>query len=241
TIRIGDFDGFGFREGNGLKSASGDPINVDGKGVLSVNDFLPDFNGDGKISNRDAGDPFDNRSEAEVAGTYLTGDGFEDMGSQGSDYTDLSLGKVFGYKTSPTYGNSFPDGDPKTLPNTPGFEFRFKVAKGKLPEGTPLFFNVVFGDYDVKPIAIIFKNSQGETVKQDLTASAQGKNDGMIASAFANLDFSQVFTDGDSSGEAGYWVGYLDVDFDAPEEPYLSFDFAEIGTKQIPLTPCPES
>ncbi|MGK7887021.1 MAG: hypothetical protein AB4057_20630, partial [Crocosphaera sp.] len=42
TIRIGDFDGFGFREGNGLKSASGDPINVDGKGVLSVNDFLPD-------------------------------------------------------------------------------------------------------------------------------------------------------------------------------------------------------
>ncbi len=75
--------------------------------------------------------------------------------SKGSDYTDLSLGKVFGYKSSRTYGNSFPDGDP--------------------------------------------------------------------------------------SGEAGYWLGYLDVDFDAPEEPYLSFDFAEIGTKQIPLTPCPES
>ncbi|WP_157861295.1 hypothetical protein [Rippkaea orientalis] len=53
------------------------------------------------------------------------------------------------------------------------------------------------------------------------------------------MDFSQVFTDGDVSGQAGYWVGYLDVDFDAPTEPYLSFDFAEIGTKQIPLTSCP--
>ncbi|MEA5532391.1 hypothetical protein [Crocosphaera sp. XPORK-15E] len=241
TIRIGDFDGFGFKDGTGLKSTSGSAINLDGNGILSTKDYLPDFNGDNKISNRDAGDPFDNRSDAEVAGTLLTGDGFEDMGSKGSDYTDLSLGKAFGYKTSSTYGHSFPDGDPNTLPNTPSFQFRFKVAKDKLPQGTPLFFNVIFGDYDVEPVVVILKNSQGKTVRQELTASAKGENDGIIQSAFGTLDFSQVFADGDTSGETGYWVGSLDVDFDAPTEPYLSFDFAEIGTQQIPLTSCPQS
>ncbi|WP_157951162.1 hypothetical protein [Cyanothece sp. BG0011] len=241
TIRIGDFDGFGFEEGTGLKSAAGGSINVDGSGLLSTKDYLPDFNGDGKISNRDAGDPFDNRSDAEVTGTFLTGDGFEDMGSEGSDYTDLSLGKVFAYKTSSTYGRPFPDGDAKTLPNTPGFKFRFKVAKEKLPQGTPLFLNVIFGDYDVEPVVVILKTANGNTLKKELTASAKGTNDGIIQSAYGTLDFSDVFTDGDSSGEPGYWVGSLDVDFDAPTEPYLSFDFAEIGTKQIPLTPCPGS
>uniref|UniRef100_UPI0018E57B2A choice-of-anchor C family protein n=1 Tax=Cyanothece sp. BG0011 TaxID=2082950 RepID=UPI0018E57B2A len=155
TIRIGDFDGFGFGDGKGLKSASSDEINVDGVGILSTQDFLPDLNGDGKFSNRDGGDPFDNRSEAEVTGTSLTGDGYEDTGSTGSDYTDVFLGKAFAYQGSPTYGHSFPDGDPTTLPNTPGFKFRFKVAKEKLPQGTPLFLNVVLGDFDVEPVRVI--------------------------------------------------------------------------------------
>ncbi|MGK7939865.1 MAG: choice-of-anchor C family protein [Crocosphaera sp.] len=240
TIRIGDFDGFGFGEGEGLTAAYGGPVNNDGSGLLSVKDFLPDFNGDGKFSNRDGGDPFDNRSDAEVAGTSLTGDGYEDMGSTGSDYTDVFLGKAFGYKDSPTYGNSFPDGDPNTLPNTPGFEFRFKVAKDKLPQGTRLFLNVVLGDFDVEPIQVILKSGNGKTVTKNVIASAKGDKDGMIQNSYVPLDFNQVFSDGDGSGETGYWVGYLDVDFDAPEEPTLAFDFAEIATKEIPLTPCSE-
>lgn len=238
SIRIGDFDGFGFGDGKGLKSASSEAINVDGTGFLSTGDFLPDFNGDGKFSNRDGGDPFDNRSEAEVTGTSLTGDGYEDIGSTGSDYTDVFLGKAFAYQGSPTYGHSFPDGDPTTLPNTPGFKFRFKVAKEKLPQGTPLFLNVVLGDFDVEPVRVILKTGEGQTFSKEVTASAKGTKDGMIQASYLPLDFDQVFSDGDTSGEAGYWVGYLDVDFDAPEEPTLAFDFAEIGTKQIPLTPC---
>ncbi|MEA5532390.1 hypothetical protein [Crocosphaera sp. XPORK-15E] len=241
SIRLGDFDGFGFKEGQGLKAAYGGTINVDGTGTLSTGDFLPDFNGDGKFSNRDAGDPFDNRSDAEVVGTSLTGDGFEDMGSKGSDYTDVFLGKAFGYKSSSTYGHSFPDGDPNTLPNTPGFKFHFKVAKAKLPQGTPLFLNVMLGDYDVEPVQVIFKGADGQTVTKDVIASAKGDKDGIIQASYVPLEFDQVFSDGDVSGEAGYWVGYFDVDFDAPNEPTLAFDFAEIGTKQIPLTPCPQS
>ena len=241
SIRIGDFDGFGFGDGEGLTAAYGGPVNRDGSGLLSTQDFLPDFNGDGKYSNRDGGDPFDNRSGEEVAGTFLTGDGYEDTGSTGSDYTDLFLGKAFANKSSSTYGNSFPDGDPKTLPNTPGFKFRFKVAKDKLPEGTPLFLNVVLGDFDVEPVQVILNSGDGNTVTKEVTASAKGKKDGMIQTSYLSLEFDQVFTDGDANGEAGYWLGYLDVDFDAPEEPTLAFDFAEIGTKQIPLTPCPKS
>ena len=241
SIRIGDFDGFGFGDGEGLTAPYGGPVNRDGSGLLSTQDFLPDFNGDGKYSNRDGGDPFDNRSGEEVAGTFLTGDGYEDTGSTGSDYTDLFLGKAFANKSSSTYGNSFPDGDPKTLPNTPGFKFRFKVAKDKLPEGTPLFLNVVLGDFDVEPVQVILNSGDGNTVTKEVTASAKGKKDGMIQTSYLSLEFDQVFTDGDANGEAGYWLGYLDVDFDAPDEPTLAFDFAEIATKEIPLTPCPKS
>ncbi|MEM9540272.1 MAG: choice-of-anchor C family protein [Cyanobacteria bacterium P01_E01_bin.42] len=238
SIRIGDLDGFGFGKGEGLTAASGGSVNADGKGILSTGDFLPDFNGDGKFSSRDGGDPFDNRSDAEVAGTFLTGSGYEDMGSTGSDYTDLFLGKAFGKKGSSTFGRPFPDGDPKTLPNQPGFKFRFKVAKDKLPEGTPLFLNTMLGDYDVKPVQVILKKANGNTVTKEIKVSAKGKSDGQIQASFIRLKFEQVFLDGDKNGEPGYWVGSLDVDFDAPREPSTSFDFSEIGTNKIPLQPC---
>ncbi|MBP0019492.1 MAG: hypothetical protein J7647_18315 [Cyanobacteria bacterium SBLK] len=238
SIRIGDLDGFGFGNGKGLTAASGNSVNTDGKGILSTGDFLPDFNGDGKFSSRGAGDPFDNRSDAEVAGTFLTGFGYEDMGSTGSDYTDLFLGRAFGKKGSSTFGRPFPDGDPKTLPNQPGFKFRFKVVKDKLPEGTPLFLNTMLGDYDVKPVRVILKKANGKMVTQEVKVSAKGKSDGQIQASFIRLKFEQVFVDGDTVGEPGYWVGSLDVDFDAPREPSASFDFSEIGTNKIPLQPC---
>ena len=194
-IRIGDVDGFGFGEGQGLTAAYGGPVNQDGQDILTTRDFLPDFNSDGKISNRDEGDPFDNRSDVEIANNYTTGVGFTDTGSTGSEYTDLSLGKVFGYKTSSTYGKPFPGGDPNAVPYKPTFNFKFTVAKDKLPQGTDLFVNILLGDYDVEPAEVILTSADGSTTTQEFTASAKGKKDGRIQAAFVSVDFSQVFTD----------------------------------------------
>lgn len=240
VIRIGDRDGFGFGEGEGLTAAYGKPVNKDGEGLLSVGDFLPDVNGDGKISNRDGGDSFDNRSDAEVAGTFLTGSGFIDTGSKGSDYTDLALATSFGKADSPTAGRPFPDGSSKK-PNQPSFKFDFKVSKDKLPEGTPLYLNVMLGDFDVEPGQVTLTSTDGTQVTQPLELSAKGKKDGVIQAAATSLDFDRVFSDGDANGAAGYWLGSLTVDVDGPDEPFWAFDFAEIGTTKIPLTQCPAS
>ncbi|MEM9540269.1 MAG: putative Ig domain-containing protein [Cyanobacteria bacterium P01_E01_bin.42] len=233
AIRIGDVDGFGFGSGKGLTAAYGGPANQDGKNILTTGDFVPDLNGDGKISNRDGGDPFGNRSDAEIAGNSTTGLGFTDTGSQGSEYTDLSLARAFAYETSSTFGKPFPGGKPKKLPYKPTFEFSFTVEKDKLPADTPLFLNVMVGDYDVQPAEVILTSADGSTETQELTASAKGKKDGRIQAAFIPLKFSQVFTD-----KGAFWEGSLKVEFNAPKEPYLAFDFVEIGTNQIPLVPC---
>ncbi|MEM9540270.1 MAG: putative Ig domain-containing protein [Cyanobacteria bacterium P01_E01_bin.42] len=233
AIRIGDADGFGFGDGSGLTAAYGGPANEDGKNILTTGDFVPDLNGDGKISNRDKGDPFGNRSDAEIAGNFTTGIGFTDAGSKGSEYTDLSLARSFAYETSSTFGKPFPGGKPKKLPYKPTFEFNFTVEKDKLPTDTPLFLNVMVGDYDVQPAEVILTSTDGTTETQELTASPKGKKDGRIQAAFIPLEFSQVFTD-----KGSFWQGSLKVEFNAPKEPYLAFDFVEIGTNQIPLVPC---
>ncbi|MEA5532389.1 putative Ig domain-containing protein [Crocosphaera sp. XPORK-15E] len=211
-------------------------LEKDEKDILTTRDFLPDFNKDGKISNRDAGDPFDNRSDAEIANTYITGLGFTDTGSKGSEYTDLSLARAFGYKDASSYGKPFPGGKPDALPYKPVFTFNFKVEKDKLPKDTPLFLNVMVGDYDVEPAEVILTSADGSTVTTELNASAKGTKDGRIQATFVPLNFSQVFTD-----KGDFWQGSLIAEFNAPEEPYLAFDFAEIGTDQIPLVPCPSN
>lgn len=233
VIRIGDVDGFGFGDGSGLTAAYGGPANQDGKNILTTGDFVPDLNGDGKISNRDKGDPFGNRSDAEIAGNFTTGIGFTDLGSKGSEYTDLSLARAFVYETSPTFGKPFPGGHPNKLPYKPTFEFNFTVEKDKLPADTPLFLNVMVGDYDVKPAEVIITSADGTAETQELTASAKGKKDGRIQAAFIPLEFARVFSD-----RGAFWQGSLKVEFNAPKEPYLAFDFVEIGTNKIPLVPC---
>lgn len=242
VIRIGDKDGFGFKTGEGLVGSDGNPINEDGQGILAVKDVLPDVNNSGKINNVDEGNPFDNRSNGELATTYVTGSGFTDDGSIGSDWTDLSLGKSFNYKTSPTRGHPFPDNDPKP-PNEPHFKFRFFVPKDKIERGTKLFFNIVMADYDLNEVGQIkITERTGKTTLLDLAVSKKekGDRDGLIQSASTSLNFGAVFKDGDKSGKKpGYWIGILDVDLVAPEEAYTSFDFAEISVDKIPTIPCP--
>ncbi|MBP0019489.1 MAG: hypothetical protein J7647_18300 [Cyanobacteria bacterium SBLK] len=90
----------------------------------------------------------------------------------------------------------------------------------------------------MKPVRVILKKADGKTVTQEVKVSAKGKSDGQIQASFIRRKFEQVFVDGDKNGEPSYWIGSLDVDFDAPRESSTSFDFSEIGTKKIPLQPC---
>ncbi|MEM9091644.1 MAG: hypothetical protein AAGC93_23260, partial [Cyanobacteria bacterium P01_F01_bin.53] len=92
SIRIGDMDGFGYGNGAGYKAANGSAVNVDGQGFLGNGDFLPDLNENGKFATYQ-GDDFDNRTDAEKSNVdvQVTGNGFRDNGSTGSQFTDLSL------------------------------------------------------------------------------------------------------------------------------------------------------
>ena len=231
AIRIGDVDGFGYGTGDGFKGAYGGPANVDGVGVLGTGDYLPDLNENGSVATGSR-DDFDNRSTQEKAGNFLTGGGFTDKGSTGSEYTDISLSTSFRNTFPNSATNPFPgDGNPTTLSNQPGFKFNFSVNQSDIIANVPLFFNLVYGDYDARPAQVNFTRADGTTFTRALTAQ-EGTQDGLIQAAFLQLNFSDVFT-----ANGSVYDGFLNVDFDAPNEPYTAFDFAEISTSRIAIPP----
>lgn len=252
AIRIGDIDGFGYGAGAGFVAANGGPANVGVGGVLgaeslpTIGDFLPDLNGDGGTLTGSR-DDFDNRSAAEVGGASLTGQGFTNTGTTGSQFTDISLSTsyttssgnndVFNANTGTRgAGGPFPTPPSGNLPNQPGFEFDFFVATADITAGTNVFFNMLFGDYDVLPASIRFTRADGSVFNAAVTPqnNAQGQ-DGLIQAAFATLAFSDVF-----SNAAGLWNGIIDVDFVAGNEPYTAFDFVELSVTPIQPNPIPE-
>ena len=234
AIRIGDVDGFGYEDGAGFKAANGGSANVNGVGVLGTGDFLPDLNGNGILATN-YGDDFDNRTAAEIRKNYLTGNGFTDQGSTGSEFTDISLSTSFRRTFPDTVAHPFPgDGNPRTRSdNQPSFKFDFFVDSADIITGTPLYFNLVFGDYDVAPAQVLLTRVDGSTFTQALTRQP-GNQDGLIQAAFVPLEFSDVFT---ASGRG--FDGFLRINFIAPNEPYTAFDFAEISTSQLAIAPEP--
>ena len=158
------------------------------------------------------------------------------MGSNGSKWTDVAL------STSSTLPD-FPDPLGPGTPNEPVFEFKFKVLGGDITTGQTLFFNVLFGDYDVAapgppvvPAKIALTFATGPT--QILPLSLQpGASDGLIQASFTNLNFFDVFT---ADGLTGDWIGYLKVAFDADVEPYTAFDFTELSLVPIATSAVPE-
>jgi hypothetical protein len=233
AIRIGDVDGFGLGVGTGLTAANGGPANVDGVGMLGNGDFLPDWNGDGgTLTGSD--DDFDYR-----LGETLTGSGYTDAGSSGTEFTDISLSTSYDASAAggrvhipPAYtglgsGGTFPKSPSTTLPNQPGFVFDFFVATGDILSGAPMFFNMVFGDYDVSPADVVITRADASTVTLPISVQPPG-SDGLIQSAFVTLSFADVFT-----AVGGGYDGYLEADFVAPEEPYTAFDFVELSTRPI--------
>jgi len=229
-IRIGDLDGFGFASTAGLVRATGaphtTPADTNGNGRLEQTEFMPDLNKDGTTPTG-SGDDFDNRSAAEQANIGISGNGFTDSGSSGAKWTDIAL------STSSTFV-PFPDPGGPGIPNQPSFIYSFHVNGGDITTAD-LFFNVLFGDYDVVPanITLSFASAPNRTIALTTQPGAQ---DGLIQAASANLGFSEVFT----SDGGGGWDGYLRVDFIAPNEPFTAFDFTELSTTQIPTTPTPE-
>jgi hypothetical protein len=214
-ITLGDRDSFGIASLAGRLAANGGPVDTDGDGILGPGDFLPDLNGDGVVAVlRD--DNFDNRTGAEKAGTALTGTGFTDAGSRGSQWTDLSLSSSF------TPAIDFPDGDP-ARPNAPHFVFDFTVAAADAAPGTPMVLTVVFADFAVGRGRVDILGADGSTTSLDLTPHPRGA-DGLVQALVVPLSFDQVFVP-----VAGGFRGTLTVDFGFPVEPYLAFDFAELG------------
>ncbi len=236
NIRIGDNDGFGFDADANFASLVGDGGNVDrnNDGHLGAGDVLPSLNG-GQVVATNNGDDFDNRLNEGYSGS-----GFMDNGTSGVQFTDIALstsydnssaaGNVYNANTS-SYGTggAFPAGASGQLPNQPGFIFDFIVSESDIVEGTDIFFNLIFADYDVTPAALDFTFAGG-TQTLSLTAQNNGPDDGLIQAAYAELDFYDVFT---WNTELNVWSGYVGVDFDAPNEPYTAFDYVELSVDRI--------
>ena len=222
-----------------FRAANGGLANRDGVGVLENGDFLPDINQNGSTRNN-SNDEFDFRSTAEVANTsFQTGFGVSNAaGTVGSSFTDISLARTYDARSAAGRvliggdpinglirgaGGPFPAPPSSTLPNQPGFIFHFDLDRGVLDPSAPIFFNLVFGDYEVFPAEIRITDVKGDA--RIITLMRQGRgDDGLIQAATANLKFDEIFTDAGS-----VYSGFLKVDFIAPNEPYTAFDYVELS------------
>lgn len=229
-IRIGDADGFGFSNTKGLVRADpfgpgpARPADTNGDGVLRQGEFMPDLNRDGQVA-WFSRDEFDNRAPAESVDRNHQCRGCIAIhdGTRGSIWTDLAL-------SSGADGRNWPDADGPIPPNNATFVFEFTVAKDDLAPSSIIFFNLVFGDYDVDPatVQVSFANKPARllTLTNIRERSQVGQFlDGLVDARTANLKFDEVFT----KDAAGNWRGFVGVVFVAPLEPYTAFDFVELS------------
>ena len=222
-VRIGDADGFGFTEtrslGRPVQGVGPGPADTNGNGVLEPDEYLPDLNRDGGVWYRGE-DNFDNRSDAERTDAGHGCRGCLEIGdkTRGSNWTDLSL--------SPTApADDWPDLNGPATPNSAAFVFDFTVHADAIVQGTRMFFNLVFGDYDIDP-AVVFVRFKSAPARILRILNQRFRNvDGLIQARTSQLPFNDVFTrDGD-----GNWHGFLTVIFDAPIDPFTAFDYVELS------------
>jgi len=233
SIRLGDMDGFGFGLGAGLLNFQGDPVNVDSVDVLGPGppfaDFLPDLDQDGLVQDFQ-GDDFDNRTAPEITGTSLGGSGYTDSGSNGSQFTDVSLSRS--YDTTFPVPNDFP-APPSIDRNDTHLEFRFFVATGDITPGAPIFLNVVFGDIGAIAGELRVSYASAAPIDEVIAPINPNVEDGLIRAAFLELPFFDVFT-----GTSGGWTGHVDVDIvtrpgTVDGDPFYALDYAELSTSQV--------
>ncbi len=230
-IRIGDKDGFGFASTKGLvrghyQIINAPPADTNGNGRLDPGEFLPNLNKDGRVAYF-AFDEFDNRLPAEVLDRAKVCRGCFSIngGTKGSNWTDLGL-------STAAVGKNWPDENGPELPNNALFVFDFTLKAADIAFGSPIFFNMVFGDYDVDPAVIFVAFAKAK--QRRLEIENHGFEwDGLIQARSAVLRFDEVFT----KTETGDWRGYVVVEFAAPFKPYTAFDFVELSLFQIALRP----
>lgn len=111
------------------------------------------------------------------------------------------------------------------LADSAEFVFTFTVPSVGDPDyGQPHFVNFVYGDYDVDPM---YATVEGATVTL-LGNSDGGGLDGYIWRAYAPVAWSDMLD------------GQVRIDIIAPEEPYVTFDYALLDLKPIdPVVPAP--
>lgn len=225
-ISIGDRDGFGFASTAGLVRADREPppkpADANGNGLLEPNEFLPDFNKDGKVALTGGVDNFDHRSDAELANRNHRCVGCLSIAptTRGSIWTDLTLSMSMP-------GANWPDANGPALPNNAQFVFDFTVGETAVFPGVPVFFNLIFADYDVHPAIVHIRYASGRT--EVLRIPNQGSLDGLIQARSQNLKFDNVF----SRRADGTWRGFVAVTFIAPHDPFTAFDFVELSVRQI--------
>lgn len=256
VLRLGDQDGFGFGSASGLFAAankkaqrSGQTVlaNKDGEGILGTGDYLPDLDGDGTCQTYRK-DDFDHRSAQEKGSSASVALNCEVIEVRGSQFTDIALSTSFddsvkknqvrvgpGSYAGAGVAGPFPRGRSKDRSNQPSeshaFVFEFTVAARRIDKTQPVFFNLVFGDYDVNPAELRFEHgSRSFTLPVVRQENSKGE-DGLIQAAFSKLAFDDVFDDDGS----GVYRGSLKVHFVAPNEPYTAFDFVELSTEQIDI------
>ncbi len=222
-IRIGDIDGFGFSPTRGLArpvlGVGPGPADTNDNGTLEPEEYLPDLNADGGVWYRGE-DNFDNRSSAERADTGHACHGCLAVGSAtaGSRWTDLAL--------SPTAtAGDWPDLNGPAMPNSAAFVFDFTVARGDITPGGAIFFNLVFGDYDIDPAVVLVRFANAPARVLRIPNQQIRGVDGLIQVRTASLTFNEVF----SANADGNWHGRAIVIFDAPADPFTAFDYVELS------------
>lgn len=198
TQYIGDLDGFGFGDGSSYFNADGGPTDLNSNGVLDSGDGLPDIDGDGDVGAwSGGGDNFDNRSTSESNDT------------SGAQWTDVALSS--GYTSAPG------------LARDASFTFVFTVPGSSDPYyGQNHFINLVYGDYDVKPMTAVV-----EGVEVPLWGYIEsGDLDGTIWRTYAPILWADMLD------------GIVTIDINAPEEPYVAFDYVLLDVR--PINPVPE-
>lgn len=198
TSYIGDVDGFGFGAGAGLLGADHNPAERNATGMLDSGDVLPDMNQDHAVATG-RGDDWDNRSGAEASDPY-------------AKWTDVALSTSFSGRPG--------------LADDATFVFNFTVPQPGDPDyGVDHFVNLVYGDYDVRPMSAVV---EGNGVP--LLGNQDGGVDGYIWRAYAPVSWSDMQD------------GVVTLDIVAPGEPYVAFDYALLDVEPLstgPTIPAP--
>ena len=251
-IRIGDEDGFGYLSGtdpcgashagrseagtpfstevvqvSSLSTRWSAPVNVDGVGMLGAGDFLPNL--DCSPETRYDSDEFDLRAAYELSGgPYGFGvqvDGATSTGSMGSGWTDVAVSGTglgwFDCVIAPPPPHDYICNNGQAV-----FIFDFEVTNADPTQ--PLYINALFADYDVDSTSDILRYTTASGSVIDTTIATQDNTageDGLIQEATAVIPFADVFP----NWSGGDQTGYLKVESQMPNEPFVAYDYVELS------------